>query len=103
MIAYKGFQTGLICRGYQFVMGLNVTEEANCKTNGFHCAENPLDCLTYYSYPNSSEYYIVGLDGSIIICYGMEPINSHNIMHQWNKQHPDEKQIFFPSHYYFEN
>ena len=23
MIAYKGFRPGLICRGYQFVMGLN--------------------------------------------------------------------------------
>ena len=43
MIAYKGFYPGLICRDYQFVMGLNVTEKANCKANGFHCAENPLD------------------------------------------------------------
>ena len=48
MIAYKGFHPGLICRGYQFVMGLNVTEQANCAANGFHCAENPLDCLSYY-------------------------------------------------------
>ena len=28
MIAYKGFRPGLICRGYQFVMGLNTTEKA---------------------------------------------------------------------------
>lgn len=27
MIAYKGFRPGLICRGYQFVMGLNTTEK----------------------------------------------------------------------------
>ena len=27
MIAYKGFYPGLICRDYQFVMGLNVTEK----------------------------------------------------------------------------
>lgn len=27
MIAYKGFHPGLICRGYQFVMGLNTTEK----------------------------------------------------------------------------
>ena len=45
MIAYKGFRPGLICRGYQFVMGLNTTEKANCRENGFHCAENPLDCV----------------------------------------------------------
>ena len=35
MIAYKGFRPGLICRGYQFVMGLNTTEKANCRENGF--------------------------------------------------------------------
>ena len=49
MIAYKGFGPGLVCRGYQFVMGLNQTEKADCRQNGFHCAEDPLDCLTYYS------------------------------------------------------
>ena len=46
MIAYKGFEKGLTCRDYQFRMGLNVTDKANCAQNGFHCAENPLDCLT---------------------------------------------------------
>ena len=49
MIAYKGFRPGMICIGYQFQMGLNVTEKANCRQNGFHCAEDPLDCLSYYS------------------------------------------------------
>ena len=42
MIAYKGFRPGMICIGYQFQMGLNVTEKANCRQNGFHCAEDPL-------------------------------------------------------------
>ena len=42
MIAYKGFHPGLVCRDYQFVMGLNITDKANCAQNGFHCAENPL-------------------------------------------------------------
>ena len=59
MIAYKGFHPGLICRGYQFVMGLNTTAEANCGDNGFHCAENPLDCLSYYGDIMHSEYYLV--------------------------------------------
>ena len=49
MIAYKGFHPGMVCIGYQFQMGLNVTKEANCRQNGFHCAEDPLDCLSYYS------------------------------------------------------
>ena len=61
MIAYKGFLPGLICRGYQFRMGLNVTEKAN----GFHCAEDPLDCLRYYGDINHAEYYIVDAGGDI--------------------------------------
>jgi hypothetical protein len=65
MIAYKGFQKGLICRDYQFVMGLNVTEKANCAANGFHCAENPLDCLFYYPDMAQSEYYVVDAGGDI--------------------------------------
>lgn len=65
MLAYKGFDKGLICRGYHFKMGLNITEKANCVENGFHCAENPLDCLTYYPCLNESEYYIVDAGGDI--------------------------------------
>lgn len=65
MLAYKGFDPGLICRGYQFVMGLNTTEKAKCVANGFHCAANPLDCLTYYSNMDRSEYYLVDAGGDI--------------------------------------
>lgn len=65
MIAYKGFHPGLVCRGYQFVMGLNVTEKANCAQNGFHCAEDPLDCLTYYPNMGQSEYYLVNAGGDV--------------------------------------
>ena len=31
MIAYKGFRPGMICIDYQFQMGLNVTDKANCR------------------------------------------------------------------------
>ncbi len=65
MIAYKGFNSDLTCRGYQFVMGMNVTDKANCAQNGFHCAENPLDCLTYYPSLYSSIYCIVDAGGDI--------------------------------------
>ena len=65
MTAYKAFDKGLKCRGYQFVMGLNVTEEANCVKNGFHSAENPLDCLSYYPDMDKSEYCIVDARGDI--------------------------------------
>ena len=65
MIAYKGFDPGLICREYQFVTGLNKTEKANCCQNGFHCAENPLDCLIYYSNIEQAEYWIVNAGGDM--------------------------------------
>lgn len=59
MIAYKGMCPGMICLGYQLKMGLNVTEQANCQANGFHCAANPMDCLRYYGDFQNSEYYLV--------------------------------------------
>lgn len=65
MIAYKAFAHGLICRGYQFIMGVNKTDQANCAANGFHCAENPLDCLSYYPNLDVSEYCIVEAGGDI--------------------------------------
>ena len=65
VIAYKGFHKGLTCMGYQFVMGKNVTEKANCRENGFHCAENPLDCLNYYPDIGNSEYCIVAAGGDL--------------------------------------
>ena len=65
MIAYKGFNHGLICLGYHFQMGLNVTDEANCAHNGFHCAEDPLDCLTYYPDMNRSVYCLVNAGGDV--------------------------------------
>jgi len=65
MIAYKGFHPGLVCRDYRFVMGLNVTEKANCAANGFHCAEDPLDCLSYYSDMDRSVYCLVRPGGDI--------------------------------------
>ena len=48
MFVYKMFKPGLVCRGYKFVEGLNECEHATCVKEGFHAAENPLDCLSYY-------------------------------------------------------
>lgn len=61
----KGFEPDLSCRGYRFVMGKNVTPEANCASNGFHCAEDPLDCLSYYGDMNRSIYCLVQPGGDI--------------------------------------
>lgn len=66
MKAYKAFNKDLTCIGYKFnETGPNITEEANCHHNGFHCAENPLDCLTYYPDWENSVYYIVNAAGDL--------------------------------------
>ena len=101
MIAYKGFRPGMICIDYQFQMGLNVTEKANCRQNGFHCAEDPLDCLSYYGDVDHSEYYIVNAGGDIdedevdskISCTELtvlkrltkEELFLHGLAWKWNK------------------
>lgn len=70
MIAYKGFEKDLSCTAggnrFQYRLGvINTTEAANCRKNGFHCAEDPLDCLSYYSDWDNSVYYIVDAGGDI--------------------------------------
>lgn len=70
MIAYKGFNRDLTCTsgGNRFQYKLNewnVEPQANCAENGFHCAENPLDCLTYYPDWNRAVYYMVEAAGDI--------------------------------------
>lgn len=66
MRAFKGFKSDLTCRGFQFKESeINRTEKANCRDNGFHCAENPLDCLNYYSDWRNSVYYEVEANGDM--------------------------------------
>lgn len=70
MLAYKITAPGLVATmgensNYQLKMGLNQTPVANCAKNGFHCAENPLDCLNYYSNLKGNEIYIVNAGGDI--------------------------------------
>ena len=66
MLAYKGFRRGLICRGYQYFENQwNCTDKARCHERGFHCAENPLDCLVYYPSWGPSEYYLVEAKGDL--------------------------------------
>jgi len=69
MRAYKGFEKNLTCRGYQFLENsinkYTTKDNAKCVSHGFHCAENPLDCLTYYPNMNQSVYYVVEATGDI--------------------------------------
>lgn len=67
MVVYKAFKEGMVCRGYQFHMGINITDKANCAQNGFHAAENPIDCFRHYHpYPGcQDEYYMCEASGDI--------------------------------------
>ena len=49
VIAYKGFNKGLTCKGFQYEIGKEYEEEevSVCKS-GFHACENPFDVLDYY-------------------------------------------------------
>ena len=65
LIAYKGFNPDLTCKGYKFKLDeWNTEEEANCFKNGLHCAENPLDCLSYYRWDKAVFYQVIA-DGDI--------------------------------------
>ena len=65
MIAYKGFQKGLSAAATSSCRGLTERKRQTGRENGFHCAENPLDCLSYYSDMDESEYYIVNAGGDM--------------------------------------
>lgn len=67
MIVYKAFRKGMKCRSHQFVMGINVTDKANCAQNGFHAVEEPFNMFRYYHYEpgTTDEYYICDAGGDI--------------------------------------
>ena len=70
MIAYKGFTKDLTARlgrgNYQFRPGVTAVEESS-KTvrSGFHCCENPFECLGYYSLKSDDQFWQVEAAGSI--------------------------------------
>ena len=49
IIAYKGFNKDLTCRGFQYEVGKEYIEEKVLICNsGFHACENPFDVLDFY-------------------------------------------------------
>lgn len=69
MIAYKGFNEDLTCtKGngrFQYEVGKTYIEDkAKCASTGFHCVEEPIEVLTWYSQA-SSRYCIVDAAGDV--------------------------------------
>ena len=49
VIAYKGFNKDLTCRGFQYEIGKEYEEkEVSVCSSGFHACENPFDVLGFY-------------------------------------------------------
>ena len=65
IIAYKGFDKDLKCRGFQYAVGETYTHDGKvepCKS-GLHSCKNPWDVLDYYDI--NSRFAIVITDGEI--------------------------------------
>ena len=64
--AYKGFNTDLTCRDFQYEVGKEYEQKGKIEVceNGFHACENPMDVFGYYP-PSRSRYCEVEQSGTI--------------------------------------
>ena len=67
IIAYKGFDKNLCCRGFQYEIGKEYVHEGeiDCCESGFHACTNPFDVLDYYEADGKNRYCEVEQSGSI--------------------------------------
>ena len=67
IISYKGFDSSLRCRGFQYEVGKDYEQEGNikCCENGFHACEFPYDVFSYYAPGENSRYCIVTQSGEM--------------------------------------
>ena len=61
IIAYKGFDHRLKCRGFQYNVGETYEQEGKieCCHNGFHACTNPIDVLNYYEMDYKNRFCMV--------------------------------------------
>ena len=66
IIAYKGMDENMCCRGKQYEIGKTYTEDkAVCCAAGMHACENPLDVLRYYPLRDSPRFFEVECGGAV--------------------------------------
>ena len=65
--SYKGFDSSLSCRGFQYEIGKEYVQEGEieCCESGFHACTNPFDVLDYYEADGKNRYCEVEQSGSI--------------------------------------
>ena len=66
IIAYKGMDENMCCRGKQYEIGKTYTEnKAICCISGMHACENPLDVFQYYRPDGKNRFFEVECNGAI--------------------------------------
>ena len=67
IVAYKGFDKNLCCRGYQYEIGKEYHAEGKIIAcyNGFHACPNPNDLFVYYAPNEGNRYCKVRLWGDV--------------------------------------
>ena len=69
VIAYKGMNSDMTCRGFQYELGKSYkTDKAELCECGFHACLNPINVFEYYSQGKNSRYFKVKLSGEIAKC-----------------------------------
>ena len=66
IIAYKGMNADMTCKGKQYEVGKTYHEDkADCCHAGMHACENPLDVLHYYPLKDSPRFFEVECGGNV--------------------------------------
>ena len=81
IIAYKGFNGDLSCRGFQYEIGKEYCLEGELElcANGFHACQNPLDVFDHYNMSPYTRYAMVELWGDVDFAIDNEKLCATNI------------------------